>query len=79
MTVVDTYKVLTGGKELTEDEYNRSAMLGWCTELVRIEQFSSGLFLLLTLLLVSSCKLSSSSRTTSWTRARLAAGSLAGI
>jgi len=35
MTVVDTYKVLLGKSELTEDEYNKSAILGWCTELLQ--------------------------------------------
>lgn len=35
MTVVDTYKVLLGNDKLTEDEYNRSAILGWCTELLQ--------------------------------------------
>ncbi|KAI5799288.1 ERG20 farnesyl diphosphate synthase [Peziza echinospora] len=35
MTVVDTYKVLKGGEELTENEYNRAAILGWCTELLQ--------------------------------------------
>ncbi|KAF8425482.1 ERG20 farnesyl diphosphate synthase [Tirmania nivea] len=35
MTVVDTYKVLLGKDKLTEDEYNRSAILGWCTELLQ--------------------------------------------
>lgn len=35
MSVVDTYKVLSGKEELTEDEYNRASILGWCTELLQ--------------------------------------------
>ncbi|KAF8460610.1 putative farnesyl-diphosphate synthetase [Kalaharituber pfeilii] len=35
MTVVDTYKVLQEKDKLTEDEYNRAAILGWCTELLQ--------------------------------------------
>ena len=34
MTVIDTYKVLLSKEKLSEDEYNRAAILGWCTELV---------------------------------------------
>jgi len=35
MTVVDTYKVLLGKEKLSEDEYNRASILGWCTELLQ--------------------------------------------
>lgn len=35
LSVVDTLRVLKGG-ELTEDEYFRAAVLGWCVELVRL-------------------------------------------
>lgn len=35
MSVVDTYKVLKGDSELSEEEYNRAAILGWCTELLQ--------------------------------------------
>jgi len=34
MTVPDTYRILKGVDELTQEEYNRSSILGWCTELV---------------------------------------------
>jgi len=34
MSVIDTYAVLVGKQELSETEYLRAAILGWCTELV---------------------------------------------
>lgn len=33
MSVVDTYSILKGGK-ISEEEYERAAILGWCVELV---------------------------------------------
>jgi farnesyl diphosphate synthase len=33
MSVVDTVEILKG-RELTEDEYLKAAILGWCVELV---------------------------------------------
>lgn len=34
MTVPDTYRILLGKDKLSEEEYKKSAILGWCTELV---------------------------------------------
>jgi len=34
MSVVDTVEILQG-RALTEDEYFKAAVLGWCVELVR--------------------------------------------
>lgn len=34
MSVVDTYAILKGG-ELSDAEYEKAAILGWCIELVR--------------------------------------------
>ena len=34
LSVVDTVQILKG-RDLTEDEYFKSAVLGWCVELVR--------------------------------------------
>lgn len=39
MSVVDTVEILKEGP-LTEDEYFKAAVLGWCVELVRF-QFSA--------------------------------------
>ena len=36
MSVVDTYSILKGGK-LSEEEYERAAILGWCVELVGLK------------------------------------------
>ncbi|KAK6352519.1 Farnesyl pyrophosphate synthetase [Orbilia blumenaviensis] len=35
MSVVDTYSVLTNKDKLSDEEYLRSAILGWCTELLQ--------------------------------------------
>lgn len=35
MSVVDSVEILKG-RVLTEDEYFKAALLGWCLELVRI-------------------------------------------
>ncbi|EPS37682.1 hypothetical protein H072_8539 [Dactylellina haptotyla CBS 200.50] len=35
MSVVDTYSILTGKDKLDDTEYLRSAILGWCTELLQ--------------------------------------------
>ena len=35
MSVVDTVEILKG-RELTDDEYFKAAVLGWCIELVRV-------------------------------------------
>jgi geranylgeranyl pyrophosphate synthase len=40
MSVVDTLTILKGS-ELTENEYYRAAILGWCIELVRTSSHSS--------------------------------------
>jgi len=36
MTVPDTYRILKGTDALTQEEYNQSSILGWCTELVSL-------------------------------------------
>ncbi|EWC43790.1 farnesyl pyrophosphate synthase [Drechslerella stenobrocha 248] len=35
MSVVDTYSILTGQDKLSDTEYLRTAILGWCTELLQ--------------------------------------------
>ncbi|KAL7274787.1 Farnesyl pyrophosphate synthetase [Rhizina undulata] len=35
MTVPDTYCILSGVEKLSEEEYKRAAILGWCTELLQ--------------------------------------------
>ncbi|KAI5780917.1 putative farnesyl-diphosphate synthetase [Geopyxis carbonaria] len=35
MTVPDTYRIVTGQKELSEEDYNKTALLGWCIELLQ--------------------------------------------
>ncbi|KAK6523788.1 Farnesyl pyrophosphate synthetase [Arthrobotrys megalospora] len=35
MSVVDTYSILTNKEKLSDEEYLRSAILGWCTELLQ--------------------------------------------
>jgi farnesyl diphosphate synthase len=35
MSVVDTVEILKG-RQLSEDEYFKAAVLGWCVELVRV-------------------------------------------
>lgn len=35
LSVVDTFALLSGKDELSEDEYFKAAVLGWCIELVR--------------------------------------------
>jgi farnesyl diphosphate synthase len=39
LSVVDTVEILKGSA-LTDDEYLKSAILGWCVELVRPSQLS---------------------------------------
>jgi hypothetical protein len=34
MTVPDTYRIIKGVDALSEEEYKKSSVLGWCTELV---------------------------------------------
>jgi farnesyl diphosphate synthase len=34
LSVIDTYSILTGKTELSDEEYRRVAVLGWCIELV---------------------------------------------
>jgi hypothetical protein len=34
LSVIDTYSILTGKTELSDEEYKRVAVLGWCIELV---------------------------------------------
>jgi farnesyl diphosphate synthase len=41
ISVVDTYRILTNKTELTEEEYKRAAILGWCVELVCRESIES--------------------------------------
>lgn len=38
MSVVDSVEILKG-RALTEDEYFKAAVLGWCVELVRVHVF----------------------------------------
>jgi farnesyl diphosphate synthase len=40
MSVVDTVEILKG-RALTEDEYFKAAVLGWCVELVRFPFFTN--------------------------------------
>ncbi|ANB14890.1 bifunctional (2E,6E)-farnesyl diphosphate synthase/dimethylallyltranstransferase [Sugiyamaella lignohabitans] len=35
LSVIDTYKLLSGKKELSDAEYKRAAVLGWCVELLQ--------------------------------------------
>ncbi|KAK7206443.1 isoprenoid synthase domain-containing protein [Myxozyma melibiosi] len=35
LSVIDTYQILTGKTELTDEEYNKAAVLGWCIELLQ--------------------------------------------
>ena len=35
LSVLSTYEILTGKKELSDDEYKRAAVLGWCVELLQ--------------------------------------------
>jgi farnesyl diphosphate synthase len=35
LSVVDTFALLSGKDELSEQEYFKAAVLGWCIELVR--------------------------------------------
>ncbi|KAF8537064.1 putative farnesyl-diphosphate synthetase [Trichophaea hybrida] len=37
MTVPDTYRILKGVDALSEEEYKKSSVLGWCTELLQAE------------------------------------------
>jgi hypothetical protein len=44
MAVVDTVEILKG-RSLTDDEYLKAAVLGWCVELVRLRSLAfRGLF-----------------------------------
>src|SRR5438128_1947372 len=35
MSVIDTYRIIQGKETLSETEYLRAAILGWCTELLQ--------------------------------------------
>lgn len=35
MTVPDTYRILKGVEELSDEDYKMTAIMGWTTELVR--------------------------------------------
>ena len=35
LSVVDTYQILTGKKDLNDEEYKKVALLGWCIELLQ--------------------------------------------
>lgn len=37
MSVVDTVQILQGKESLDDDEYEKAAILGWCVELVSVE------------------------------------------
>lgn len=45
MTVPDTYRILLGKDKLSEEEYKKSSILGWCTELVGFTNFPLELIL----------------------------------
>ena len=34
MTVPDTYRILKGVEEPSDEDYKKTAIMGWCTELV---------------------------------------------
>ena len=74
MSVVDSVAILKG-RELTEGEYFKAAVLGWSVEWVRLFYPSLPLR---GLKVRSSSKPTSSFQTTLWTRASPVAGNLAG-
>jgi hypothetical protein len=74
LSVVDSVAILKG-RELTEAEYFKAAVLGWSVEWVRL---SYSLSSLRSLIARSSSKPTSSFQTTSWTRVLPVVGSLAG-
>src|SRR6266436_1562354 len=74
LSVVDSVAILKG-RELTESEYFKAAVLGWSVEWVRLFYPSSPLP---SLKVRSSSKPTSSYRMTLWTRALPVVASLAG-
>ena len=75
LSVVDSVEILRG-RALTDDEYFKAALLGWCIELVRV--LASRLDVR-SLAPRRSCKPFSSSWTTSWTNRSRVADSRVGI
>ena len=75
LSVVDTVAILKG-RELTEQEYFKAAVLGWSVEWVRLFSFSPHRRMPLTACLSS--KPTSSFPMTLWTRASPVVASLAG-
>ena len=74
LSVVDSVAILKG-RELTESEYFKAAVLGWSVEWVGLSHHFSPLS---SLMVRSSSKPTSSYQMTLWTRALLDVASLAG-